>query len=340
MIAALNHTGDYQRSESTTTVTGSVRASWVSNPTLSSITVRRSGTYVILAQTRMGGFDSTNDKYFQAALFLGGVTGIRLTAAMGGMPPANTQLTLGDHSMSLSWVGHLSANDDISLLYWVYGPPSGATDYSFYSDGNGNNKVEIFLVHPDSANLLTASSSGGYSSPVPSVDLSALIASTASLTSRVTSLESATSSLFNAKVNFSLGVLGGTDSSTIASDYQETTRNLNFVPRTSPTIVVPVGGNGSYFISAAGRILNLADQDTFWLMGIRLTRGSVISYPCQSLSDVPSPQSGISRGDNTRTCSYSGQLLAGDLLQISYYVYSSGEYNPTCSLAERVFDVC
>ncbi len=140
---------------------------------------------------------------------------------------------------------------------------------------------------------------------------------------RVSSLESATSSLINAKVNFSLPVLGGTDTSSVASDYAETTRNAFFVPRTAPNFTVPA--SGSYFVTAQGRISNLGSNDGDWMLIVRLTRSGSTSFLCRAISDAPPAYSGfLTNGDNTRSCSVSQQLLAGDLVQLGYSVGSTG----------------
>ncbi len=140
--------------------------------------------------------------------------------------------------------------------------------------------------------------------------------------SRIANLESQTSALLNAKVNISLGILGGPDSSIVASDYQESTRNAFFVPRTSPSFTVPTGG--PYYVSGQGRVTTLAPLDSGWIFAIRLIRGSSTFGLCQSISDAPAGQGSSTKGDNSRNCVWSGNLQAGDLVQIAYLVQSAG----------------
>ncbi len=248
-------------------------------------------------------------------------------------------LLLGDNTVDLHFVGHLNLGEVISMMYWIEG--FGTSPYYFFSNAEGQNKIEMLLLHADSANTIVGT--GSYSNAASSPDVSALLATTASLTTRVSSLESQTSSLLNANVNFTLGVLGGSDISTQSSDYAETTRNSVFAPRTSPNFTVPAGGSGPYFISAVGRVTNLDPLDYYWALIVRMTRGNVVSNLCRSVSDAPpAVMGGLSKGDNSRSCSFSGPLQAGDLVQIAYLVSSSGkectqfEFEFSCGIYMRL----
>ncbi len=69
MITALNHTGEWQGSESNSVHSIMTRNAWVTNPSLAPITVQRSGTYVVLGQARLGYLDTLND-YWQVIFIL------------------------------------------------------------------------------------------------------------------------------------------------------------------------------------------------------------------------------------------------------------------------------
>lgn len=68
MLAALNHTGDWQSSIATSTPTSTSRKSWVANPSLIPLTVQQSGVYLILAQARIAAFDSLADNWSEITL--------------------------------------------------------------------------------------------------------------------------------------------------------------------------------------------------------------------------------------------------------------------------------
>jgi hypothetical protein len=57
---------------------------------------------------------------------------------------------------------------------------------------------------------------------------------------------------------------GGYDNGSTVADFQETTRNAYFVPKSSPTILIPARGGGLYFVTANGRVGNLILYDTYW----------------------------------------------------------------------------
>ncbi len=215
------------------------------------------------------------------------------------------------------------------MMYWVTGTATSPyTFYSWLNPGFGLNKIEIVLLHPDSANVITFTSSSS-SNGASSTDLS----------TRVSSLESLTTSLLNAKVNISLGLLGGQDTSSVSSDYLETTRNAWFVPKTAPSCIVPPNGGGVYFITAQARVNTLDPADGFWMISIRRTRAGVITYLGDTMSDSTTGTAGTTKGDNSRTITASDRLLAGDLLQLAYYVYSSGQtQRMECALLLRLLD--
>ncbi len=60
MLAALNHTGEWQTSLAVSGPTSTIRLAWVSNPALAPLTIQRAGVYVLLAQARLGGCDATD----------------------------------------------------------------------------------------------------------------------------------------------------------------------------------------------------------------------------------------------------------------------------------------
>ncbi len=165
LISALNHTGEWQSSESSTSPSTSTRNVLVSNPSLTPLTVQRAGVYLIVAQARLGYLDPAVDLWWKASIYKNGASGVLLTSALGGNTPNVTdttgalKLSNGDHSVCLSWTGHLNASDTISLLYLLSG--QGVSLYSFISNANGVNKVEMLLLHPDSANIAIAGTSGG-----------------------------------------------------------------------------------------------------------------------------------------------------------------------------------
>lgn len=87
------------------------------------------------------------------------------------------------------------------MQYWVAGTGTGTLPWALISNGNSINKVEIFLIHPDSANTITpvASSSSSSTNAASSTDVAALQSSNAALTARVGQLE-ATTVLLNASL--------------------------------------------------------------------------------------------------------------------------------------------
>ncbi len=174
------------------------------------------------------------------------------------------------------------------------------------------------------------------------ISTTATSASLNSLSSRVTSLETSSSSSSSSSfgssyasgtnVSITLGALGGGDFGVVASDWQNTLRNSWWNPAIVPKIVIPPGGNGSYVLMIQGRVFNSDLTDPWWFVGAELTRGSVLTRICASLSgyppDVPTPGVGISRNDNSRSCSMVLQLFEGDILRLTYLVHSTVQTTP------------
>jgi hypothetical protein len=109
-VALLNTTGAAQTVVASAVAYNNARAAWVLNP---SITITRSGTYLLLGSGRVGVL-ATGDYCWLIALFKGGTT--MLSVSLGGNNPAyGGTLSTGDHNTQVQWTGTLSVGDVITM---------------------------------------------------------------------------------------------------------------------------------------------------------------------------------------------------------------------------------